>query len=53
MARWPRRDAWLARHADEAVVVWDGDDARVGRQVRSLQDQLGDDVWVVTPGASP
>ena len=48
-----RRDAWLARHAHEAVVVWDGDDARAGRQVRSLQDQLGDDVWVVTPVASP
>ena len=26
-----RRDAWLARHADEAVVVWDGDDERVGQ----------------------
>ena len=46
-----RRDAWLARHAHEAVVVWDGDDARAGRQVRSLQDQLGDDVWVVNPVA--
>jgi hypothetical protein len=47
-----RRDAWLARNAHEAVVVWDGDDARLGRQVRSLQDQLGDDVWVVDPVAS-
>jgi uncharacterized phage-like protein YoqJ len=44
-----RRDAWLARHADEAVVVWDGDDARTGKQVRSLQDRLGDDVWVLDP----
>ena len=48
-----RRDAWLARHADEAVAVWDGEDARTARQVRSLQDHLGDDVWVVTPVASP
>jgi hypothetical protein len=48
-----RRDAWLARNADEAVAVWDGEDARTARQVRSLQDQLGDDVWVVTPIASP
>lgn len=45
-----RRDAWLARHADEAVAVWDGDDALVGRSVRSLRDHLGEeDVWVLTP----
>ena len=45
-----RRDAWLARHAHEAIVVWDGDDANVGRTVRSLQDALGEDeVWVLTP----
>jgi uncharacterized phage-like protein YoqJ len=45
-----RRDAWLARHADEAVVVWDGADATVGRTARALQDALGEeDVWVVTP----
>jgi ribonuclease HI len=45
-----RRDAWLARHADEAVAVWDGDDALVGRAVRSLRDHLGEeDVWVVSP----
>lgn len=46
-----RRDAWLARHAGEALVVWDGDDAEVGRLVRSLQDHLGEEeVWVVDPG---
>ena len=45
-----RRDAWLARNADEAVAVWNGDDPAVGKQVRSLQDQLGEeDVWVVAP----
>ncbi|MDQ1444471.1 MAG: ribonuclease [Acidimicrobiaceae bacterium] len=45
-----RRDAWLARHANEAVVVWDGDDDRVGRLVRSLQDHLGEEeVWVLHP----
>jgi ribonuclease HI/uncharacterized phage-like protein YoqJ len=47
-----RRDAWLARNADEAIVVWDGDDPSVGRAVRALRDALGeDDVWVleVTP----
>ena len=47
-----RRDAWLARHAHEAVTVWDGEDAAVGRTVRALQDALGeDDVWVLTPRA--
>ena len=46
-----RRDAWLARHADEAVVVWDGVDATVGRVVRAFQDALGEEeVWVIAPG---
>ena len=45
-----RRDAWMARHADEAVVVWDGADAAVGRLVRSLQDHLGEEeVWLLDP----
>jgi len=47
-----RRDAWLARHAHEAIAVWDGHDAVVGRAVRALQDSVGeDDVWIVTPPA--
>lgn len=49
-AAFKRRDAWVGRHADEAVVVWDGDDPFVGRQVRSLQDELGEEeVWTVSP----
>lgn len=45
-----RRDAWLARHADEAVLVWDGDDELTGRLVRSFRDHLGEeDVWVLSP----
>ena len=45
-----RRDAWLARNAEEAIVVWDGDDALVGRLVRSLRDHLGEEeVWVLDP----
>jgi uncharacterized phage-like protein YoqJ len=49
-AAFKRRDAWLARHADEALVVWDGDDALIGRQVRSFQDELGEEeVWVFSP----
>lgn len=49
-AAFKRRDAWLGRHADEAVVVWDGEDGLVGRQVRGLQDELGEEeVWVFSP----
>ena len=44
-----RRDAWLARAADQAVVVWDGVDDLVGRQVRTFEDRLGDDVWTIDP----
>ena len=44
-----RRDAWLAKHADEAVVVWDGKDPALGKLVRTLEDKLGDDVWIVEP----
>lgn len=36
-----RRDAWLARQVDAAVVVWDQEDDAVGRLVRSLEDHLG------------
>ncbi len=46
-----RRDAWLARHAAEAVAVWDGREEFTGRLVRSFEDHLGDDVWVLAPGA--
>jgi ribonuclease HI/uncharacterized phage-like protein YoqJ len=45
-----RRDAWLYRHADEAIAVWDGADPIVGRMVRSLQDHVGEDeVWLLSP----
>lgn len=43
-----RRDAWLARNAAEAIVVWDGADPDVGRLVRSYRDHLGEpEVWVL------
>jgi uncharacterized phage-like protein YoqJ len=43
-----RRDAWIARNADEALAVWDGKDATAGRAVRALEDALGEDeVWVI------
>ena len=45
-----RRDAWLVRHANESIVVWDGEDAAVGKSVRSLRDHLGEEeVWVLDP----
>jgi len=45
-----RRDAWLARNADEAVIVWDHEDPIVGRLVRSLQDALGEEqVMIIEP----
>ena len=48
-----RRDAWLYRHADEAIAVWDGVDPVVGKVVRSLHDHLGEEeVWQVEPGST-
>jgi ribonuclease HI len=45
-----RRDAWLARHAREAVLVWDRRDASLGRLYRSLVDHLGEEqVWLLEP----
>lgn len=45
-----RRDTWLARHASEAIVVWDGTDPAVGRCVRALKEHLGEEeVWVLEP----
>ncbi len=45
-----RRDDLLTRLADEAVVVWDGDDASLRRRVTALRRALGEEeVWVVDP----
>lgn len=43
-----QRDAWLAAHNHEAVVVWDGADRSLGKTVRTLEESL-DDVWIVNP----
>ena len=45
-----RRDSWLVHVADEAILVWDGDDGRYRRLHRSLEGRLGDDLWLVEPG---
>ncbi len=44
-----RRDGWLSKQLDEALVVWDGKDPNLGRLVRTLEDRVGDYVWVVDP----
>jgi ribonuclease HI/uncharacterized phage-like protein YoqJ len=44
-----QRDAWLTRNADAAIVVWDGRDALLGKQVKALEKQVGDEVWIVDP----
>lgn len=44
-----RRDAWLARNATEAILVWDRKDAALAKLHRALEDHLGDDVWLVDP----
>ncbi len=45
-----RREAWMRRNADEAIVIWDGKDGAIGKSVRSLQDDLGEEnVWVINP----
>lgn len=40
-----RRDGWMARNLDEAIVVWDGQEPFTKRMLDSLRDKLGDDVW--------
>lgn len=43
-----RRDAWLHRQVDEAVVIWNGADPVVERTVHGLRQSLGEEeVWVI------
>jgi ribonuclease HI len=45
-----RRDAFMRRNADEALVVWDGEDRLVAGVVGSLQRDLGEAlVWLIDP----
>jgi uncharacterized phage-like protein YoqJ len=44
-----QRDAWLARVADAAIVVWDGDDGRLAKAVKAMEKAVGDEVWIVDP----
>src|SRR3546814_14076877 len=47
-----RRDAWLARQVDSAVVVWAQADDAVGRIVRSLDDHPGPAKFHLVSGAA-
>ena len=42
-----RRNAWLRQVADEALVVWDGADRRVGDLVAKFELEMPDDVFGV------
>lgn len=44
-----RRNGWFRGVADEALIVWDGEDRRVGELVARFEQDLPDDVWVVGP----
>jgi ribonuclease HI/uncharacterized phage-like protein YoqJ len=44
-----RRDGWLAKTADEAIVVWDGKDPTLAKLVRTLEEKLPDEVWIIAP----
>jgi ribonuclease HI len=44
-----RRNSWFRQVADEALIVWDGSDRRVGDMVKRFEQDMPDDVWVVAP----
>jgi ribonuclease HI/uncharacterized phage-like protein YoqJ len=44
-----RCEAWIARRAAEAILVWDGVNEIFKGVHRMLEDHLGADVWVIDP----
>ena len=49
-----RRDAAISDQADEAIVIWDGRDERLGSRYRALVDRLGfDAVFPLDPAVEP
>ncbi len=44
-----RRDGWLRKAADEALIVWDGTDPTLRAMVKAFEKALGDDVWIIAP----
>ncbi len=45
-----RRDAWFAKVADEAVLVWNGRDERLAALHAEMDDRLNGEVWTIDPG---
>jgi hypothetical protein len=43
------RDDALVATANGALVVWNGEDRRLGDLVASLDRHIPDDVWVIAP----
>lgn len=46
------RDRWLADHADEALVLWDGSPGRLHKVWRELAAGLDERVWVLDPSTA-
>ena len=47
-----QRNDWLVRNASGALAVWDGtNDRTLGAMVRSLEQRIPDDVWIIAPDA--
>jgi ribonuclease HI/uncharacterized phage-like protein YoqJ len=44
-----RRNAWFRQVANEALVVWDGAERRIGDLVKKFELDMPDDVWIVGP----
>lgn len=44
-----RRDEWLARVGDEAVLVWDQSDGLLAGVHAIFRARMGDDIWIVEP----
>lgn len=44
-----RRNGWFRKVADEALIVWDGTERRVGEVVKQFERDMPDDVWVIGP----
>ncbi|MEQ8840702.1 MAG: ribonuclease H [Acidimicrobiales bacterium] len=44
-----RRNGWFRTVADEALIVWDGTERRVGEMVTRFEQEMPDDVWVIGP----
>jgi hypothetical protein len=42
-----RRNGWLRKVADEALIVWDGVDRRIDGVIKDFERDLAEDVWVI------